>query len=106
MIEDVLKKISLSEEKAKSIRAEGDEKASAIREKAEKEAKERKESGENEARASLNSALENAKSEALNHFACEREAAENDAKKFITDRSGKKDEIAGELFGRIKNGDC
>ena len=106
MIEDILKKISLSEEQAKSIKAKGDEKASAIRQKADKDAKERKESGENEARARLNEALDRAKSDAVKHFASEREAAENDAKKFITDRSGKADEIAGELFGRIKNGDC
>ena len=91
MIEDVLKKISLSEEQAKSIRADGDERASAIRQRADNEAKEKKESGENEARARLNGALEKAK---------------NDAKRFIADRSGKADEIADELFGRIKNGDC
>ena len=44
MIEDVLKKISLSEEQAKSIRADGDERASAIRQRADNEAKEKKES--------------------------------------------------------------
>lgn len=106
MIEDVLKKISLSEEQAKSIRAGGDEKASAIRQRADKEAKEKKESGENEARARLNGALEKAKNDAEKHFAFARAAAENDAKMFIADRSGKADEIADELFGRIKNGDC
>ena len=45
MIEDVLKKISLSEEQAKSIRADGDERASAIRQRADNEAKEKKEIG-------------------------------------------------------------
>ena len=64
MIEDVLKKISLSEEQAKSIRADGDERASAIRQRADNEAKEKKESGENEARARLNGALEKAKNDA------------------------------------------
>ena len=106
MIEDVLKKISLSEEQAKSIRADGDERASAIRQRADNEAKEKKERGENEPRARLNGALKKAKNDAEKHFASEREAAENDAKRFIADRSGKAVEIADELFGRIKNGDC
>lgn len=106
MIEEVLKKVSLSEETAKKIKEESDEKSSLIRAAADKNAAEIIENGASDARVKRLSEVQNAKMNAAAHFETEKKAYFADAGKFKAEKSGKVEQLAEELFGRIKNGDC
>lgn len=106
MIEEVLKKISSSEETARKIKEESEEKASLIRSAAEKSAAEERENGALESRVKRIEAVRQAKVAAAEHFDGERKVYLAEAEKFKTEKSGKAEEIAEELFGRVKNGDC
>ena len=106
MIEEVLKKVSLSEETAKGIREESEEKASLIRAAADKNAAEIIENGASDSRVKRLSEVQNAKMNAAAHFETEKKAYSTEAERFKAEKSGKVEQLAEELFGRIKNGDC
>ena len=99
MIEEVLKKVSSSEETAKKIRAESDEKAAGIRAQADRKAAEIKGNGTLDSRV-------NAKMSVAVRFEEEKKKYRAEAEKFKAENSGKAEEAAEMLFGRIKNGDC
>ena len=106
MIEEVLKRVSSSEETAQKIKEESEAKAALIRSAAEKGAAEEKENGALEARVKRIESVRRAKSAAAEHFESERKVYLAEAENFKTEKSGKAEEIAEELFGRVKNGDC
>lgn len=106
MIEEVLKKVSSSEETAKKIRAESDEKAAGIRAQADRKAAEIKKNGASDSRVKRLAAVQNAKMSVAVRFEEEKKKYRAEAEKFKAENSGKAEEAAEMLFGRIKNGDC
>lgn len=106
MIEEVLKRVSSSEETAKRIKDESDEKARVIMAEADKNAADVKENGVSDARVKRLAQVNAAKMNVAAHFENERKVYLAEAEKFKAEKSGKAEEIAEELFGRIKDGDC
>lgn len=106
MIEEVLKKISESEAAAEKIKAEGEAKALSIRFEAEKKAKELRDDGESKVRVKRLADLQKATKEAADSFSEHKSAVLIKAENFKTEKSGRAEELAEELYRRMKDGDC
>ncbi len=106
MIEEVLKNVVEAEAEAERIRSEAEKKARDIRAKADERAKEEKERAFSNVRVKRSERVRQASNSAAARLSESSELFKAQSVAFLNERSGKAEEIAEELFGRIKNGDC
>lgn len=101
MIEEVIKSVKIAESKAEEIVSAAEEKAAESKLDADKVCAEIIEKAKREARAQSAVTVFKAEKEAEEAFATAAKRCEKDCEKLRKDKSGKVEELAQEVFGRI-----
>ena len=105
MIEEMLKKIRESEQKAAETRENGEETARSLRRKADADYSTAEEEAGKNARARREAAVAAAKRAAGESYAAQSEQAKADGEKIVSSFEAKAAELSTELYGKVISGD-